>query len=165
MRSPGAYADWCAADWRLRGHSPFNRSSIDKGFETGAGLAVGLGGIIKLAGAVKVVTTYHRHDFTGFCVECHHRTLHRGNLRQYYFQPSRFLINLFDFKLPQVPNLKFVLWLPLAPTHFSGSDRGSVISESHGCFIFRAVNLHDQTHQEPALLILITVPVRMLEII
>ena len=161
MRLPVADTNGRTADCGVRRHSPFDCGRIDKRLKARARLSISLGGVIEFV-CIEIVTSYHGYDFAGLCIERHHRSLHRGNLREFNFQAAVLLVYLFNSEFRELTNLKLVLWLAMRPAHIRRCQRGGEISEAHSSLILYAVNLHDQSDQVALRLIIVSVPVWIL---
>src|SRR6185503_18845464 len=164
MRIPTTDADGCAAHSRIWSHAPLNSGRVYERFKTGTSLAIGLGGIIKLARAVEIVSADHGYDFTRLSIERDHCALHARHLRQLHFELAVLLVDLLDLKLTQVSRLQLVFWLAMGPPHVFGSDCGSVVAETHSGLVGCAVDLHDQPDQKATFLVVVAIPVSVFEV-
>src|SRR5436190_22889577 len=116
MWLPTIDVDRRAADGSVRGHAPFNRGTIDERFESRAGLPVSLHRVIEFVGQ-KIIATDHGHDFAGVRIDGHHRSLHRGDLVELYFELVALLIDFLYDELGEITGLELGAGSAMPPAH------------------------------------------------
>ncbi len=158
MRLPAINIDGRAAYCRVRSHAPFDCRSVDERFERRSGLPISLDGIVEFVGQ-KIIAADHGDDLAGLGVECHHRALYPRNLIQLDLQTTGLLIHLSDDELREVPGLKLVARLALAPAHVRAVDGRGVITKTDGGFVFALIDFGDQAHQVTSRRVIVAVPV------